>query len=1145
MRGVMMFAKINAVVALVLFSLLVSVPARAQVAGATLSGTVTDPSGSGVPNATVTIKNTATGIAREVTTDTAGFYGVPNLTPGVYEVTFSAPGFSTQVQKDITLTVGAQQSLNSALKVGQVSQRVEVTSEAAQVELTSSAITDEVNSTTVRELPLNGRDWSSLATLQPGVIGIRTQQTTTGTVNRGNRGFGNQLSVVGHRPTENNYRVNGITVNDYSNGSPGSVLGAQLGVDAIQEFSVVTANYTAEYGRTSGGVINAVMKSGTNSFHGDVYWFLRDEGLDARNFFDAPKIAPFHRNQFGGSAGGPIRKGKTFIFGDYEGIRQTKGLTGNATVPSDAARGIDANGNPTVARLCLVLVPNTPCTPNSPLPASGPGAAPNPDPVTHIDKAVSLYLPLFPRSQTGIGNNGDTATYLAALPQVYTENYATARVDQHFSEKDDLNAAWFYDKSPQSTPDPYLLATHQAVSERWMGGLEETHTFSASLLNTARVGFNRTEGFVGKAGVALNPLAGDPKLGTLVVPNRAAPLIHGAGLSADLQPLGNQSTFHHVQNSFQFYDDAFLTHGAHAIKFGFAVERIQNNTLAVTRPNGTFNFKGLDSFLTNQPVSFTIGDPIVQHELSTRLTIFGGYVQDNWRFRRNLTLNLGLRYEMETNPTQAHIPFSVIQSLTTAPVNVTHPWQTNPTLRNFEPRIGFAWDPSGNGKTSVRGGFGIFDVLPASWVINQEESQAFPFALSESANNLLQGSFPHLTGVSFGGSHLAYFPEQKPHRNYAMNWNLTIQRQIGQSLTATIGYVGSHTVHSPFTTDTSNSVGPPQVIQTAAGTLWPCGPDGTGNLCATGFLSTGTTAAPISSTVFNPFVGQIRPSFFSTSSHYSALEAQLLKRMGHGLQAQASYTWGKCIDSGSNGDIGDPYQNSPSSLIFFAPGSRNGLCDFNVGQNFVGNFIWDVPSPKSSSAIVSHLAGGWELGTILSASTGTPFIVAIDGDPIRIKNGDSLTFPSRLPGCNPINSNWKATLQYVNVACFTPPIAPASMAAQCDTAFYSAVTKPAPSGMVYCANLFGNAGRNQLIGPKIVNLDFSVFKNNYIPRISESFNVQFRAEMFNVLNHTNFQSPLCGSCQTIFTETGAPEGGFLNTTSTEARQIQLSLKVIW
>ena len=1102
-----MFAKFNAVAALVLLSMLVSVPTRAQVAGATLSGTVADASSSGVPNATVSIKNTATGIIRELTTDADGFYSAPNLPPEVYEVTFSAQGFSTKVHTGVTLTVGAQQTLNSVLTIGQVSEKVVVTGESAQVELTSSTIAEEVNSTTVRELPLNGRDWTSLAVLQPGVIGIRTQLGTTGTVNRGNRGFGNQLSVVGHRPTENNYRVNGITVNDYTNGSPGSVQGAQLGVDAIQEFSVLTANYTAEYGRTSGGVINAVMKSGTNSFHGDVYWFLRDEGLDARNFFDPAKIAPFHRNQFGGSAGGPIRKGKSFIFGDYEAIRQTKGLTGNSTVPSDAARaGMLSTGTVTV------------------------------------DPAVLPYLALFPRSSNIVPGNPDLAVYLVAIPQIYTENYGTARFDQHFSEKDDLDAVWFYDKSPQSTPDPYLLATHQTVSERWMGGLEETHTFSPSLANIARIGYNRTVGQVGQPGVALNPLAADTTLGTGIVPNRPAPLIHGAGLSVDLQPLGNQSTFHHVQNSYQFYDDAFLTRGNHALKFGFAVERIQNNTLAVTRPDGTFNFSGLVSFLTNHPLSFTIGDPIVQAELSTRLTIFGGYVQDNWRFRRNLTLNLGLRYEMATNPTQAHVPFHVLQGLTTAPVDVPHPWQTNPTLRNFEPRIGFAWDPTGGGKTSVRGGFGIFDVLPGSWVINQEDSQAPPFALSLAASNLPAGAFPHLTGVTIGStSALGYFPEQNPKRNYGMNWNLTIQRQIGQSVTATISYVGSHTLHSPFTTDTSNSVGPPQVIQTPAGTLWPCGPDGKGNPCATGFLPNGQP-----STVFNSFVGQIRPTFFSTSSHYSGLEAQVSKRMGHGVQAQASYTWGKCIDAGSNGNIGDPYQNSPSSLIFFAPGSRNGLCDFNVGQNFVGNFIWDIPSPKSSSAILSHLAGGWELGAILTASTGTPFTVAMNGDPIRIKNGDSLTYPSRLAGCNPINPNWKATLQYVNVDCFTPPVAPVSMAGQCDTAFYSGVTKAAPSGFVYCANLFGNAGRNQLIGPRIVNLDCSVFKNNYFPRISESFNLQFRAEAFNVLNHANFQSPLCGSCQTLFNENGSPAGGgFLNTTSTEARQIQLSLKAIW
>src|SRR5882762_7361641 len=308
-----------------LVSFFVPVLLRAQVAGATLSGTVTDPSNAAVPNSNVSIKNIETGISRDVTTNEAGFYNAPNLSPGVYEVSASAPGFSKLVQTNITLTVGAQQVLNLSLRVGEVSQILEVAGEAPNVELTSSALTAEVNSVTVLELPLHGRYWSSLAVLQPGTIGIRTQIGTTGTVNRGNRGFGNQLSISGHRPTENNYRVNGISVDDYSNGSPGSVAGAQLGVEAIQEFSVLTANYTAEYGRTSGGVINAITKPGTNNFHGTAYWFLRDEGLDANSFF-ATQRSPFHRNQFGGSAGGPIQKDKTFVFGDFEAIRQVRGL---------------------------------------------------------------------------------------------------------------------------------------------------------------------------------------------------------------------------------------------------------------------------------------------------------------------------------------------------------------------------------------------------------------------------------------------------------------------------------------------------------------------------------------------------------------------------------------------------------------------------------------------------------------------------------------------------------------------------------------------------------------------------------------------------------------------------------------------------
>ena len=1145
------------VLVILFFSLMAGVAVYAQVSGATLSGTVTDASGSAVPNATVSIKNGDTGIIREITTDGAGFYSVPNLPPAVYEVKTTAAGFSTQTQSGITLTVGAQQTLNFSLKVGQMAENVTVTGEAPQVELTSSALSGEVNETTVRELPLNGRDWSSLSVLEPGVIGIRTQQTTTGTVNRGNRGFGNQLSVAGHRPTENNYRVNGITVNDYSNGSPGSVQGSQLGVDAIQEFSVLTANYTAEYGRTSGGVINAITKAGTNTFHGDAYWFLRDEGLDARNEFDPSGVGtpPFHRNQFGGSAGGPVQKGKTFIFGDFEAIRQTKDLSGNSTVPSAAARGNpDASGNPTTVAVVG----------GSPLPASGPGAALDPDPISHISLLVEPYLKLFPMPTPGLPLNpgGDTGQFLAGIPITFSEDYATARVDHHFSDKDDIDAVWFFDRGPQFAPDVFLLSTTETFSERIMGGIEETHIFSPTLVNTARAGYNRTVGFVGEPGTALTPAGGDTSLSDGFLPDHPAPILTGTGLATMQGTLGDQTLNRHFANSFQFDDDAFYTHGNHAIKFGFSVERIQYNEFSVQRPNGTFSFQGsLDSFLINDPASFQQGDSAIGKELGTRTTFLAGYIQDNWKFRPNLTLNLGLRYEIATLPTDSNGPFAVVPSpnISAPPIDVIHPWQTNPTRKDFEPRIGFAWDPFNNGKTSVRGGFGIFDILPGPWVLNIQESGSYPFALTPAVGNLAQGDFPNVPGLNPSTaipSAQAYAPDQNPKRNYAMNWNLTIQRQITPNLTATLGYVGSHTLHSPFTTDTSNSVGPAGlgfpgtggVVTTPLGMLWPCGPDGTpADGCAVGFLPTGTQGAPLPSLQFNSNVGQLRPTFWDDSASYSGMEAQLSKRFSHGLQGEASFTWSKCMDHGSSGDIGDAYQNSYSSEIFFDPGSRNGPCDFNVGKNFVANLIWDVPVPKSDSWAVSHLASGWELGGILTASTGTPFTVDIGGDPIDIKNGDSMTYPDRLPNCNPINSNWKTTLQYVNLSCFAAPYAPMSFVGCASNSYPGASLTQLPAGMQYCQNLFGDNGRNSLTGPGLMNLDFMVFKNNYIRRISESFNAQFRAEIFNILNHPNYLPPIDN--ETLFSSNGALASGNpgkLDTTGGfESRQIQLSLKMIW
>src|SRR3979490_3334248 len=340
-------------------AVLLSTPVYAQVSGATLTGTASDASGAAGTDAKVASKNTAADVTRDVTTDSSGVYSAPNLLPGIYEVTVEAPGFSTSVQAGLTLTVGATQALNISLQIGRNVERFDVSAVTPDVQLTSSIMSAEVDSTTVRELPLNGRDWTQLATLQPGVVSVRVE---AGPSNRGNRGYGTLLSVSGHQPYENNYRVNGISINDYSNGSPGSTLGVNLGVDAIQEFSVLMGNYSADYGRASGGIVNAFPKSGANQFHGDAYWFIREKPLDARNYFDAA-LPPFHRNQFGAAGGGPIIKNKTFLFADYEGIRQNKSDTFSNAVLSPAARGIGTGPGGTAGP--STLCSNPPPPPNT------------------------------------------------------------------------------------------------------------------------------------------------------------------------------------------------------------------------------------------------------------------------------------------------------------------------------------------------------------------------------------------------------------------------------------------------------------------------------------------------------------------------------------------------------------------------------------------------------------------------------------------------------------------------------------------------------------------------------------------------------------------------------------------------------------
>lgn len=1116
--------------------------ALAQVAGATLSGIVSDSGGAVIANANVSIENVATGVSRAVTTNSDGFYSAPNLLPGTYQVRVASAGFESLLQKGIQLTVGAQETLNLAMSVGNNTQTVVVTDAPPSVQTSSSTISATVDSRTVRDLPLNGRDWTSLATLQPGVASIPNQATDSFSANKGNRGFGNQLSNGGHRANENTYRVNGLVINDYSNAAPGGATGVNLGVDAIEEFSVLTSTYTAEYGRTSGAVINGITKSGTNQIHGTAYIFDRDSIFDARNYFE-PLKTPFRRVQFGGSAGAPIVKDKAFIFGDYEGIRQSQSSSGTIHVPDAASRASAV-------------------------------------------AAIQPYLALWPVAPASAPDANGIQSFNVSTPTKANENYVIARFDQKIRSADSLDATYFFDSGPQTQADPLGNTVHQVFSRRQAGGLEETHIFSPSLANTVRGGVSKIIGDINTP-VSGNAVATNKALA--IAPGAAAPpQIPVSGLTT-AYGLGGFNKFTHDWWSIQAYDDAFLTRGTHSLKMGFAYENMQYNILEQLSPNGRMNTYGtLSSFLNNAPKQLNALAPGGSTEVRLRESLFAGYLQDDWRVRPNLTLNLGLRYEATTRPTNANkVPgytvngytvaaagFQQIETLqnctpgTTAcgPVGTDSPIQSNPTTKNFEPRIGFAFDPFKDGKTAIRGAFGMFDVLPLPYEFGLNTAATAPFQIIGTDRNATLGTGVLDPNVSFDRQQIRNrFISPHPKRAYVMNWNLNVQQEFSKSLIGMVGFVGSRSLHLSSAADDINLVQP--VAVPGAGYVFPCDPSqltGIGanrNTCAN--QSTGTRI----DSNWGGGAG-IRPVLFDGASSYSSLQAQVKKLMGNGVQGQLSYTWSKCRDLSSAPVTGDTYLNSIAVPLLLQKSARVGACDFDLRNIATGNLIWELPAAKVSSGIVRTVTNGWELGGILTAETGAPFSVTVGGgnDPLGTGfNGDySMDLADRLPNCNAIHGG----VNYLNLQCFTPPTAPLSLPVAtaanplgCAPDSFLPPANPsdssspgyrgpaAPAGRQFCSNVLGNSGRNSFYGPKLTDVDFSVFKNTRVPRISEAFNLQLRAEFFNVLNHTNFLSPgflnTFGQNNSVYDFDGSALPTALNQTSTTSRQIQFGAKVIF
>jgi carboxypeptidase family protein/TonB-dependent receptor-like protein len=1289
-------------------------PLRAQVSGATLSGTITDAQGGAVVGAKISARNGATGVTTESSANSSGAYSIVNLIPADYDVSVSAAGFRTAVSK-VTLTVGGQQALNVALIVGDVSQTVEVTGAAPVVETTNATLSGEVVGSQIATLPLNGRDWVSLAALTPGVVSVRPHEDINAP-GGSTRGLGIQMTINGARPQQNVYRLNGVIVNDYSNAGPGNVLGNNAGVDAIQEFSVLTGNYSAEYGDTSAGVINAITKSGTNTFHGSAYEFLRNSSLDAANRFEDPnpqlpagvKKGNFVRNQFGASAGWKVLRDRAFLFGNYEGFRQAKAIPQQPAVLTTNARlGIinDKNGNP------LPALPDANCPyakfdPNGMTNEAPPGSAAaiaaghaaavcvdnfifaELNPCTGVTPCPSGVPPgvLAPLPNgaliTNPNNQNDNAYYVSDLAQYASDNYGTVRGDLRITEKDSLVGSWYRDTSTWRRPGNYgppnlSYSGNQVPHSAYT--VEETHVFNPSLVNSLRVGLARSDLFSPQffnnnpvthvttlQVVQPNGTTATEQIGILPGWVAGGGSVGGNGNSTNsinvTGAMGGYTGapgFSSRTNKIELFDDVSKTIGKHTLKIGFETVDDHENWLngPARQGGGGPSFASLKGSLYGScpaspvntaasPLPLSCGGGVAAYLMDApksvrlpieppfasnlgvvhhwRSNIYGVYFQDDWKMFSNLTVNLGLRYEMSTIPWVTDNNINNVETLDqgllfrnlpgacVADVNGSAScpgfyhatFQSNPTTKNFEPRVGFAWDPFKDGKTAVRGGVGIFDVLPLSFMFALNSLQTAPSSAETDlsyapqipngtggtctgATNCLPngkpapsgwGHFPlteagDATNTSIAGlsnPERWQYVQPNPKRNYVMQYNLNIQRQLTQNLSIMIAYAGSRSWHDPLQSDDLNTVfpynvggrwlfpnpvgsgclpTPPNCSNTDVALGIPVGyvnadattcVNGTAN-GSSSCISTNHGITP--GLLINSNTAQFQSTIFPVQSWYNSLQVKVDKRVSHGLMIGGSFTWGKSFDTSSSSFASDNYSNNPSAIVpWWDLSVDKGLSDFNVTKRVSFNFLYSIPTPASFHGPLAAVAGGWAVAGNFEASDGIPLWPLITNETVGMLNGGAYDIPDLVPGCQQILPDWRKTLNYLNPACYILPQAPSN-------AFYNTA---APKGCdpsfaaPTCVNLLGNDPRNAVIGPGLINMDFAVTKDTHIRKISEATNLQFRAEIFNIANHPNYAFPIANNLSPI-DNTGAavPAFGTLTQTQGSEREIQFALKLIW
>jgi Carboxypeptidase regulatory-like domain/TonB-dependent Receptor Plug Domain len=1065
--------------------------ANAQVT-ASISGKVEDPTGAGLAGAMVTVKSVETGAVRTTTSEQNGTYSVLSLPLGAQEVKAEKQGFKSVLRTGISLEVGQEAVVNLQLEVGDLAQEVTVAAETPLVNTTTGQTSGVVNEREVKDLPLNGRSFDALIALNPGAINYELKSANTSTSN------GNTFSVAGRRPSDNLFLLNGI---EYTGSSqlgitPGGVSGELLGIEGVREFNVLTDTYSAEYGKRSGAQVEVVTQSGTNALHGSAYEFIRNSALDAKNYFDQGAIPPFRQNQFGVSLGGPIKKDKLFLFGNYEGFRQSKALSNVTVVPDDKVR--------------LGKLPNA---------KTGIYSTP-----ANLNPAMLKYMSLWPEVNgpellvNGV-NSGAAYSYNHPLQHI-REDFGTTRMDYALSDRDSLTGAYTIDNGDSLIPAADPLFASSSTLQMQVASLQETHILSPDMLNTFRMGFSR-------AGYNLDPVSlasFDPDLSFVTGQGPGGFTIGGGNTttgSAALTSAGpnNAANVWNRRNLFTYQDGLQWNKGRHQISFGVWYQRVQVNDNTASRTTGVAAFASLATFLAGTVTTFqVVPNP---NELGWRSWFGAAYVEDKIRLRPNLTAELGLRDEFTTGWNElsgraANYITNGSGVLLTTPLTGNSAFTQNNAKHLFAPRVGLAWDAFGNGKTAIRAGFGTY------------------YSLIDDPGFLLNALPPANGSASYSGALLPHIPvtpgvpppqscgpgvpapctifapqgiQPDAHTPTVLEWNFRIEQQLSRDTVLRVGYVGSHGYYGPVSID-PNSV-PAQICESTT-----CASGGTGKTVGT--VPMGMQYIPVAKTLPNPYLGAGFFWYSEGNSSYNALQIDLMKRLSRGLQIRGNFTWSKNLDINS-APTGAQSSNQAQMVMNpydvqrdWGPSALNVTAQTSISASYELPFGRGKALFGGASGLAERVAGGWQLNGIAALLSGFPLTPG-DGSN-NSGNGDTRN-PDR-PSLNPSFSGPVVTgnpNQWLNPSAF----------------------------MLSTPGTWGNLGRGAYRGPGLANVDLSLFKRI---AVSEKVNLQFRAEFFNVQNRANFATPNL----TMFSSGAvSPTAGLISSTVTSSRQIQFGLKLIF